>query len=471
MHIYLNSCRFYKIWDGYLYDADFSFLIMDKQTLVQRELEDIVATNVSLNNLDPEVTHILSVANNHKTIDLSSRLANYMTLLTGKPHKSIEILEFVPKEDHGGLYVTVNPKVNPELNEGRYHLSPDEFATAISHSRGIKDIVETLKRTQGEVLLHLYKNVPELNLPQTVVLGPDPYLVDMFDDKTRQRAHVVEPLDLPVPEYYLCADRSELLENYGSYFSNRPAFVMCSHSSSGSGTESVGSVEDILSSKKIHEGDHFILSELLDVALSPSTLGIATSNEVYVCGLSDQLLDGVTYRGNISPSMASQNQQDQMVDLTKQIGEHMASYGYRGPFGVDFMIDQNGKVYFTEINPRVIGATPELDEAHRYANPDLPSIPYMIYSAVTKDTLGFDTSTAVLPQTKWISRSIKVPGGYTSISAPTLDPSVKILDHPGPGVYYETSGVLCRLVSRGLDLSRREMINLIDSSESSIYHD
>ena len=47
---------------------------------------------------------------------------------------------------------------------------------------------------------------------------------------------------------------------------------------------------------------------------------------------------------------------DQIEDRTRRIGRWLGGYGYRGTFGVDFLV-KDGQVLFTEVNPRFQGSS------------------------------------------------------------------------------------------------------------------
>ncbi|MFA6097618.1 MAG: hypothetical protein WC788_08420 [Candidatus Paceibacterota bacterium] len=47
-----------------------------------------------------------------------------------------------------------------------------------------------------------------------------------------------------------------------------------------------------------------------------------------------------------------------IFDYTKKIGKYMSREGYRGIFGLDFIVPENGEVNLIEINPRLVGSIP-----------------------------------------------------------------------------------------------------------------
>lgn len=56
--------------------------------------------------------------------------------------------------------------------------------------------------------------------------------------------------------------------------------------------------------------------------------------------------------GNIYPSQASEEMKQKMEDMTKKMGDYLSTQGFRGMFGMDFLITSNGDCLPVDINPR-----------------------------------------------------------------------------------------------------------------------
>ena len=96
------------------------------------------------------------------------------------------------------------------------------------------------------------------------------------------------------------------------------------------------------------------------VKCSPNVLvvvpsGNISTDEVAVINVSDQIIKGTKYRGNVLPSSVSEKHFDEIVEISKRIGKELAKLGYCGIFGIDFIVSrENGeKVYPVELNLRV----------------------------------------------------------------------------------------------------------------------
>ncbi|MCB9362837.1 ATP-grasp domain-containing protein [Candidatus Woesearchaeota archaeon] len=412
--------------------------------------------------LDPEKHYMLSFGTNNKVVDLAHDLAPMVQEETGKPVEVINVLTY----PHAMPTVIVNSALKEKVLDGMplgmYHISPEEMNRQATQSGYMQDLVERLRKRQGSVLTTMYKNTPELDLEGIVPLAPDKHLVHYFDDKVNQRLSVVADLGLPIPRTLRANSLEHLLDLYDAEFKG-DAFVMCPYSSFGSGTQVVKKRSDISDSPKLKGAKQYLLSDLLDVEQSPSTLGIIAADGIYVAGLTDQLLDGTEYKGNLSPTTVKQKQE--IKEMTIAIGEYLHDKGYRGPFGVDYMIADD-KVYFTEINPRIIGATPEIAAAHAKYHPELPGVAQMIYTATVHDTLGFNPNGVEASPLVWASRLVAAPPGTTlTRELPRRLGDVVVKDRvPAGSHFYNSDNDLCRIVMYG-NGSAQEVMRQLDQKE------
>lgn len=416
--------------------------------------------------LDPDTAYVLSVARKPHMSNLTGYL---LPTLRQNYGRDVEHIAIVPSRPDDGLYVLVNKDLKPLMtddanNYGLLNVSSDEMNRQVSSSKFVGDLIEDILEHQPDVFVNLYKNSKDygFDCDRVKVIAPRAKCVEYFDNKINQKK-VVAALDLPVPRSFIANNFDELIELYRENFDG-DAFITCSHGSSGSGSERVCSEGNILSSSKIKPDDEYVIADYLDLKLSPSTFGIIAGDGVYVAGIFDLIMDGPNYLGAISPTLATPEQKDEMIALTEDVGKYLGEYGYRGPYGIDFMIDNHGKVYFTEINPRVGGSTTELTKAHMEANPEVPSIPEIIYDAVIYDTLGFSPESCELPQDAWAH---KVIFGYTGDHTKTLEaPDPKytgIVGYPGDNLKLYTPTKLGLVAYRGNpDATRDEILSALD---------
>ena len=91
------------------------------------------------------------------------------------------------------------------------------------------------------------------------------------------------------------------------------------------------------------------------------------------------------YRVEI-PVAGNSGQRKQLYDYTVKVGKLIGQKGYRGIFGCDYLIDNDGKVFFLEINARKQGTTLEFCFTLEQTLPEgSPMLPELEYYAVTEN--------------------------------------------------------------------------------------
>lgn len=88
-----------------------------------------------------------------------------------------------------------------------------------------------------------------------------------------------------------------------------------------------------------------------------------TQPSFQLIGIPESSQERFTYCGNDFGSFLKLDKKikDQIINVTKVIGNFMKEFGYYGIFGIDFIYDVKGKnIYALEINPRMQGSTPLL---------------------------------------------------------------------------------------------------------------
>lgn len=105
---------------------------------------------------------------------------------------------------------------------------------------------------------------------------------------------------------------------------------------------------------------------------SPSLTGCVTKHGILYTNLQYQLLDipelfspkkgsGLFCGHDWTSSDFSEKISKQAYDYTEKLGGYFQKIGYKGIFGLDFVLDQKmGKLYVTECNPRLLGSFPVL---------------------------------------------------------------------------------------------------------------
>lgn len=425
-------------------------------------------SSIQPNKLDPEKAYVLFIGDS-KYIGTTPLLTKRLSQEYGG--KDVEIINILPNMPPPYMSDKNIVVVNSAMASLDHIICPrgcfmpvdqEDINRDVSECPETLRLVEQLLDHQGSVYINLFKHNPTLTLtemsPDIHVIGPHSKLFDHFDDKTVQR-RMVEDLGIPVPEGYIAKDFDELVEIYRSRFDNDThrgsAFVACANGFGGNGTTSVESLDDLMRSPKLkarRNKDGFIISQKLDLVSSPCTLAIAANpEEVLTVSVADQIMDGVDYGGTVYPSAEGEELVKKMIEYTNRIGAEMSRRGYdiagqeyRGFFGVDYMVDRQGNLYFVEINPRKIGSTPETILAHRTMFPERISLPELEFLAVTQGSFGTDVRDYTLPDMTWGVRGVKAKAGYRTANyvgreVPEeevfRDGGLTVLDHPGHFTY------------------------------------
>jgi hypothetical protein len=82
---------------------------------------------------------------------------------------------------------------------------------------------------------------------------------------------------------------------------------------------------------------------------------LSENNTLVVC-LTDQILRGHQYLGNIYPSNVSAQHRSMILEMTTTVGNYLSMQGFRGLFGLDFLITSAGDCYPLDLNPRRQGS-------------------------------------------------------------------------------------------------------------------
>ncbi len=184
------------------------------------------------------------------------------------------------------------------------------------------------------------------------MLGPASAIATKYDSKAAHYRLFHELGVSPVPGEILSAVQIDERINQLA-----PCFVSSSFTSGGNESAYVYTPEDWRSFKKglrdVNREAPFVVTKLLDLALELNINAIVIDeNRTVPLVITDQLMRGKRYLGNVYPTSASSEQIEQILHITKTIGDHLSREGFRGTFGCDFLVDKNDNLYTVDLNPR-----------------------------------------------------------------------------------------------------------------------
>lgn len=188
---------------------------------------------------------------------------------------------------------------------------------------------------------------------------------------------------LPFPRHTTYESPAMLNERV---FSGTPIVLQDETLSGGKGTYIVKDIGEFRSAvqhlQTARSNKKAIVSELIDNGSERSLQCCVTRYGVFVGPLQKQLmgireLQNPNSGGNkfcgieISSNDSARGLYSEMYGYCKMVGQYLYETGYRGIFGIDFLISKTGQIYILEVNQRLTGATPVLDMFYR-AEQDIP---------------------------------------------------------------------------------------------------
>lgn len=129
---------------------------------------------------------------------------------------------------------------------------------------------------------------------------------------------------------------------------------------------------------------------------SPSITGCVTRHGILSTSPQYQLIDipelysskkgsGLFCGHDWTSSRFSPDIERQAYDAVESVGRYLAKFGYKGIFGIDFVMDQaTQKLYITECNPRLLGSFPLITMA-QVRNNEPPIIAFHLLEYIDRD--------------------------------------------------------------------------------------
>ena len=218
----------------------------------------------------------------------------------------------------------------------------------------IKKLSDQLFKKQGQVPIYSFTtSFLKVNDPRWLIIGPSPRIATYYDNKIKHY-ELFEKLNLPRNKARIFKNKDDLLRKNHTF----PGYITASYTSGGNESGLIYSkkmLENFLSRlRNINAKDGFLVADIFEhIVTMPNVNAIVTGkNRTYVLVISDQIMRGNRYLGNIYPSSISPKHIRQVKQITKKIGNHLSKEGYRGLFGCDFLINKNGKLVVIDLNPR-----------------------------------------------------------------------------------------------------------------------
>lgn len=365
------------------------------------EDEEILFTNFTYN---PDYYYFLYVG------ELKTYSLNYFvqeTLahrITNRPIKFIAVVPDICIQYNYANIIVINPRGDENLIADHAFVQKDKaprkswrinsvrFMSAVSNNPAIRTLIDRILEHQNQLYINLYESVLEMTLDQidrVSILGPDKYIARQFNNKITQYK-ALEGI-VPLAEHKICEDKDCLLKTTAGLRSQWTDGIFVSGAYSAAGINSAVTYNQQQVEQRFGPtNDVYLISRFIPHQLDPTVLAVvANDQDVYIAGIADQVIvDGNRFIGSKFPSLATTAQRQKMHEYTVRVGRMLGEKGYRGIFGCDYLIDNNGEVLFLEINARKQGTTLEFCYTLEQTLPEgSPMLPELEYYAVTEGRL------------------------------------------------------------------------------------
>ncbi len=255
-------------------------------------------------------------------------------------------------------FIVINKKLkqlkeNLKNNSIIYLQDYEDLNKEFSESQFISRITNQLIEKQGRVFIISFTSSGfQIHNPNVIILGPKPEIAAKYDNKIEQ-IKLFEQLNVPRNKTRIYDSILEIKEN-----EKYPFFISAAYTSGGHESKAIFTEEDLdhfyTHLREINKSNQFLVANLIqDIILSPNVNAIIIDeNRTEIICISDQILRGNQYLGNIYPSKANEQSKKIIVETTKIIGKYLASEGFKGLFGLDFIIDSRNNTFVVDLNPR-----------------------------------------------------------------------------------------------------------------------
>ena len=297
-----------------------------------------------------------------------------------------------------------------EKGMGTKHIKEPRNATTVIRHPKIKKYISELNLNENPAFL-VYK--PSTKMERIceknnwkLLSNPTKFGKDMFEDKTKFR-RILQEIEVPIPPGKISSleklHYGHLMNKYGL-----PFVIQHPTKGGGKGTFFINSQEDFNNAFKKLETTHdeendkevtpptqVIVNKFIQ-GPSPSLTACVTKDGILSTNLQHQVLDmpqlynlekgfGLFCGHDWTGSNFDEEISQQAYEYTEKIGNYFKKLGYKGIFGLDFILDEKTKKLYTiECNPRLLGSYPTLNMA-QLLNNEPPLLAFHVLEFINTD--------------------------------------------------------------------------------------
>lgn len=413
-----------------------------------------------------------------KNYSLNSYLCEALTRIFNRKFNFIAIVPDLFEQYNYDNIIVINPLARSYAC--RYptkiscRVSADEFMSAVSNSKQIRALIARILRRQEHLYLYMYESLPVMTLdeiPGVSILGPDKIVASNLNNKIVQYENLSKLV--PMVDFRVCRDFEELVQNAEKFRTDWVDGIFVSGEYSAAGVNSIvsRSGHDILE-KFGGESASYLISRFVPHVHDPTVLAVvASEDDIYIAGVADQIIEANNrFTGSFFPTVLKEAAVDRLKNYTEMVGKWMASKGYRGIFGCDFIVTADNEIFFLEINARKQGTTLEFCcTLEQSLPPGSPMLPELEFYAVEDGLLPANT-VALRGNPKnlhWgthnykIHRTVQTDGyipqgsgereAFRKVANGNLKKDFLILEHTGSDFVVAEGSFIGRIVAIGMD--------------------
>lgn len=237
----------------------------------------------------------------------------------------------------------------------------DQFMTAVSASGTVRRLIADILENQPELYISMFESVVEMTLDEidrVLVLGPDKFIARHYNSKLVQFTELAGIV--PLVEGEICRGLAALQARTTALRKRWQDGIFVSAAYSAAGINSAVTItQDEVRCRFTAEDGEYLITRYIPHDLDPTVLAVVANGEdVYIAGIADQkIVDGNRFVGSSFPSQVTTEQAALLRTYTIAAGRLLGRAGYRGIFGCDYLIDDQGAIWFLEINARKQGTT------------------------------------------------------------------------------------------------------------------
>jgi hypothetical protein len=412
-----------------------------------------------------------------KAAGLNGFLTGPISRRYGKPAECIHIVPDVLGQYPEGSFIVINPASELAGTEAGkrccVRVPVSDFAAQASADPGVREMIDRILDVQDELLVNVFETSTLLDLGKEKpirVIGPEADLAHNLNNKLLQY-RLAQELGVPVPAGGTFETLDEALGFAEEVFTGGGrVFVSTAYSAGGSNSIIAGATT-LIEERFAGETGGLLVTRFVDHRHDPTVLGIvASEKEVYIASVADQDVVGTRFTGSAFPTLLDEDTVARLKEYTRTIGQDMGRKGYRGAFGCDFIVDNEGEVLFIEINARKQGTTMETALTMLAALPGHPTFPELELSAVLHGCFpeGLLEMDSINAPVAWRTYNYKADRemAVTDCLTPATDEETLfeqarsghegfiILDHVGPDANVKKGVFIARIVAAGPNQER-----------------